>query len=130
MRDTLGAMGVFWRIAGWLKRIPLGLWAAGAAALTILGLYLRGQRLHAELAAERLKSVSARAKANAARHNGRAEGYRAEVAQHEMRIDVLEQKRTVLEQLSREDSKRLATLPPDEITEKYLELVRNVPKGE
>lgn len=115
------------QIKAWLARIPLGVWAALAAAGTLLGLHLRGRRLEAELAGELLKRSAAEVKVTTAVNEGRAQVHRERVTEHEKRIEELEQKRVIVASLEAADQKRLAALPPEAITEEYLKLARSVP---
>lgn len=126
LRDTLAEMRALKRVLGWLKSIPAGLWAALGVGLTILGMYLRNRKLHADLAQEQVRSIAARAKANAARHRGKSDVYREQVAVHEQRIEDLEKERKLLERLSEAEDTRIATMPEQEVTERYLELTRKV----
>jgi len=116
------------RVLQWLGRIPAGLWAAAAVALTILGMYLRGRHLQAQIIEEKAKSIKARAKAGAMRHTGRAEVHREAVARHEARIIGIEQERDALQELMQDDSTRIATAPDEEVTKTYLDLVSKVPE--
>lgn len=106
-----------------LKRVPIGLWAAIGVALALLGLYLRGRRLEAELARERLHKTAALARAATAADRGRAEVHleRARVAA--TRIDHIESARELATASGAREERRLAALPPDKVHEEYMRLI-------
>jgi len=113
----------FWQhVWNRLKAIPVGVWAALGVGLTLLGLYLRGRRLEAEIARTKLKAEAANAKAQAARSGGRAEVHLDAAAKHRERAIALEHSSKVVRAEGEKEQRRLAALPPDKITEEYLKL--------
>jgi hypothetical protein len=105
-----------------LKAVPVGLWAALGVGLSIFGLYLRGQRLAAELGRARLAAHAAESKSKAARASGRADIHLDRADEHNARANELEAQAQKLKLLGEKEQKRLAALPPDKITEEYLKL--------
>jgi hypothetical protein len=113
-----------WRAHLWnrLKAVPLGVWAALGAALTILLMFLRGRRLEAELARQRLRVEAADAAALSARSDGAARVHLDRADEHAAKADALQDKAIRVRLLAREEHKRLAALPPDAVTDEYLKL--------
>lgn len=105
-----------------LKGVPLGLWAALGVGLTILGLYLRGRRLEAELGRAKLGEQAAAAKADASRNAGRAEAHLETADLHAARAQELSEKVDKIREAGSKEAQRLAALPPDKITAEYLKL--------
>jgi hypothetical protein len=113
-----------------LKAIPAGLWAAVAAAGTLLLLYLRGRRLEAELAAERLKAIAAQSAAVTAKHEGRAEVHRQRADEHAQKAVEIAGKVAAVEQQGAVDKKRIATMPSSKVTQEYLAAIAADKTGE
>lgn len=107
-----------------LKAVPLGLWAAFAAALAIFVLYLRGRRLEAELATTRLATENARAHAELSRGKRAAQRHFHNAGVHALRAQELEKARQLVAKSHRKDQATLAALPPAQVHDKYLELAR------
>ena len=106
-----------------LSRIPLGVWAALGAALVLLELYLRGRRLDADLAQEKLQHVAAQARANLARNAFKEELHqeRARVAQH--KIEEIETARALAGAAGAKEEKRLSTLNAKDVHSEYMKLL-------
>jgi hypothetical protein len=107
----------------WLKRIPLGVWAALGVALALLDLYLRGRRLEAELAQAKLHQVVAQAKAGIAKDEGRAEVHLERARQAERRIEEVETARALASTIGAADEKRLSAMGPSEVHAEYMKLL-------
>lgn len=105
-----------------LKAVPIGLWAALGAALALFVMYLRGRRLEAELAAAKLKSHAADAAAKSASSEGRAQVHLEVANKHNARVEELQDKYLALLSVGKETEKHIAALPPDEVTNEYLQL--------
>jgi hypothetical protein len=105
-----------------LKAVPLGVWAALGVATTILFMYLRGRRLEAELARERLRVEAADAAALSARSDGAAQVHLERADEHSAKADALQDKALRVRMLAREEHKRIAALPPNAVTDEYLKL--------
>jgi hypothetical protein len=113
----------FWaHIWNRLKAVPVGVWAALAVAMSILGLYLRGRRLEAELGRAKLSAQASEAKSKAARASGRADLHLDIADEHNARANDLEAKAKLIRTLGDKEQARLAALPPDKITDEYLKL--------
>ena len=108
---------------GWLKRVPLGVWAALGAAFALLELYLRGRRLEAELVQARLQQASAQARAGIAKNAGRAEVHLESARKAERRIEEVETARALANASGREDARRLSALSPDLVHSEYMKLL-------
>lgn len=107
-----------------LKRVPTAVWAAGAAALAILVLLLRGRRLEAELAQAKLREQKERAKAQAAKHVGRAEVHSEAADQAAAEAAELEAELLNIERRGEQEKERIRELPPAELDREYKEHVR------
>jgi hypothetical protein len=105
-----------------VKAVPVGVWAALGVALSLLLMYLRGRRLEAELAAEKLKSHAADAAAQAARSEGKAQVHMEVAAKHESRAEELSEAAKEVRKLGVVEQKRIAALPPSKVTSEYLKL--------
>lgn len=105
-----------------VKAVPVGVWAALGAGLTLLLMYLRGRRLEAELAEAKLKSHAADAAAKAARSEGRAQVHMEAAAVHESRAEDLAAKAEEIKKLGAVEQRRIAALPPSKVTSEYLKL--------
>lgn len=112
-----------------LKAVPAGLWAALGAASVLLLMYLRGRRLEAELAREKLKSHAADAAAQAARSEGKAQVHMEVAAAHESRAEELAARATEVRKLGAVEQKRIAALPPSKVTSEYLKLAAKEKAG-
>ncbi len=106
-----------------LKRVPVGLWAALGVALALLGLYLRGRRLDAELAKAKLERTVADSRATTAKDQGRAEVYQERVRAADRRIEGIRSARDLAVMAGAAEEKRLAALKPDRVHEEYLKLL-------
>jgi hypothetical protein len=111
------------RVWEFVSRLPLGLWAALAVGLTMLELYLRGRRLDANLAQEKLQHVASEARANMARNAFREELHleRARIAQH--RIEEIETARALAASSGSKEEKRLSTLDAKAVHVEYMKLL-------
>lgn len=105
-----------------IKAVPVGIWAALGVGLSILGLYLRGRRLEAELGRAKLAAQASEAKSKAARASGRADIHLDVADEHNARANELEAKAKLIRTLGDKEQARLAALPPDKVTEEYLKL--------
>lgn len=106
-----------------LKRVPLGLWAALGVALTLLGLYLRGRRLDAELARANLQKVAAKAHAATARNLGKADVHLEQAREAQTRIEIIRAAQQLASMSGKQEERRLVALPPDRVHEEYLKLL-------
>jgi len=104
-----------------LKAVPAGLWAAATVAGSLLLLYLRGRRLEAELAAEKLKTVAARSAAVTAKHEGRAEVHHQRADAHAERAAEIASKVEIVERQGEIEKKRISTMPASKVTQEYLD---------
>lgn len=113
----------FWQhVWARLKSVPLGVWAALTIGLSILGLYLRGRRLEAELGKAKLAVYASEAKASAANNTGRADAHLQAADAHAERARDLEKTLDTISEASAKEHKRLVALPPEQITAEYLKL--------
>lgn len=113
------AGGVFERLA----RVPLGVWAALGAALVMLELYLRGRRLDAALAQERLRHVAAEARATLARNAFREELHLERAARAREKIDAIKTARGLAAASGAKEEKRLSTLDSEKVHAEYMKLL-------
>lgn len=106
-----------------LSRVPLGVWAALGAAFVLLELYVRGRRLDANLAQEKLRHVVAEARANLARNEFREEMHldRVKAAQH--RIEEIETARALVTATGAKEARRLRTLDSKKVHAEYMKLL-------
>jgi hypothetical protein len=88
-----------------IARVPLGFWAALGAALVMLELYLRGRRLDADLAQEKLLHVASQAR----------------IAQH--KIEDIETARALAGAAGSKEEKRLSTLDAKTVHVEYMKLL-------
>lgn len=107
-----------------LKAVPVGVYAALGAALALFALYARGRRLEAELAAAKLNTDLANASAASAASEAAAKVHKEAADVHAQRVEVLETHAATLNAVSKEEQKRLAALPPDQITSEFLKLAK------
>jgi hypothetical protein len=105
-----------------LRAVPAGVWAALGAGTTLLVLYLRGRRLEAELAQTQLKLHAADAAAKGARSEARAKLHMERADEHNARVVELEKIGAVIEKMGQDEQRRIAALPPSQITAEYLRL--------
>jgi hypothetical protein len=105
-----------------MKAVPVGVWAALGAGLALFVMYLRGRRLEAEVVRATMKTMAARAAAESARSEGRAETHMAKAAEHGRRALALEEAREKILGAEKTEQKRLAALPPDKVTSEFLKL--------
>lgn len=106
-----------------LSRVPLGVWAALGAAFVLFELYVRGRRLDANLAQEKLRHVVAEARANLARNEFREEQHldRVKAAQH--RIEEIETARALVTATGAKEARRLRTLDSKKVHQEYMKLL-------
>lgn len=107
-----------------IKAVPLGIWAALAAAGALLWMYLRGRRLEAEIARAKLREDAARAAAESAKSEGRAQTHLEKADEHASRADLLEKRRKTIQKADKKERKRLSALHPDEVTAEFLKLAK------
>jgi uncharacterized protein YdaU (DUF1376 family) len=105
-----------------IKAVPAGVWAALGVALSLFFMYLRGRRLEAELAAEKLKTHAADAAAKSARSEGKAQVHLEAAAKHEHRVEELQDKVIEVGQLGKKEQARIEAMPPSKVTSEYLKL--------
>jgi hypothetical protein len=105
-----------------LKALPAGVWAALGAALALLGMYLRGRRLEAQLAEARLRAEAAKAAAVGAKAQGAAEVHLDRAKKHEEVADDLQKRVEAVAQARAAERERIANLPPDKVTREFLKL--------
>lgn len=108
----------------WAKRVPLALWAAFFAGVTIMLLYLRGRRLEADLADAKIRENANKAWALASKHQGAREVHEAAAARAAAEAEELEKERRVIEERGKHERERIASLPGHEVHKEYVELAR------
>jgi len=103
-----------------LRAVPAGIWAALGVALTILGLYMRGKRLQAELAQAHVDTEAAKAAAAGAQDLGKAMVHLDAAEQHAAKAASIQQTLKVVETSGAEEQKRIHALPASKATSEYL----------
>ncbi len=106
-----------------LKRLPASAWVAFGAALALLGLYLRGRRLEAELAQAKLQQVVSQAHAGISKNEGRAAVHLERVKAAERRIEEIETARALATSSGLIEEKRLNALSPDKVHLEYMKIL-------
>jgi hypothetical protein len=85
-------------------------------------MYLRGRRLEAELARQRLRVEAADAAALSARSDGAARVHLDRADEHSQKADALQDQAIQVRLLARKEHQRIAALPSNKVTEEYLKL--------
>lgn len=106
-----------WRI---IKGLPAGLWAALITFATVLGMFLHGRRLEAQIA--RLKVTAEAAKAQADRSQTEAHLQRAAELKHQ--VQRLERMRSVVRLQGLEEQRELSAMSPEALDKAYLKMAR------
>jgi hypothetical protein len=112
-----------------LKALPAGVWAALAVGLTLLGLYLRGRRLEAELAKSLFQTATAKAKSVGAKAQGKAEVHLQQAEAHATNAQAISKKLEAIQAAGETERKRLAALPASQVTDEYLKLLKQKKPG-
>lgn len=106
----------------YLKNVPAGIWAALAVGGVILGLYLRGKRLQAELVKAKFQASVAEAEALTARNQGAAAAHLGAAQEHAQNAAVIETAITEIQATGQADLTRLHAMSAAQVTEDYLKL--------
>lgn len=107
-----------------LKAVPTGVWAALAVGGALLKLYLRGERLQAELTKAKFDAGVAQAQAITAENMGSAVAHIEAAQAHAQKASALVNTLTEIQKTGQAEMKRLHTLPPAAVTREYLELLK------
>jgi hypothetical protein len=103
-----------------VKAAAFGFGAAVQAAFLLLGLYLSGKRLEAELAQARLRIEIERAAAS----TGRIEMHLERAGVHAAKAALIEAQLGTIREHGAVEQKRLCAMPPAQVTEEYLKRLR------
>jgi hypothetical protein len=103
-----------------LRTLPTGVWAALGVALTILGLYMRGKRLQAELAQAHVDTEAAKAAAAGAQALGKAMVHLDAAEQHAAKAVSIQKTLKAIETAGAEEQKRIHALPASKVASEYL----------
>lgn len=107
-----------------LKAIPVGVWAALGVATTLLGLFLRGKRLEAELAQSKLKEEASKAAVTGALSMGKAQVHLERAGEHAAKAALIEAQLLNIKDQGETEQKRLRAMPPSQVTDEYLKMLR------
>lgn len=112
-----------------LKALPAGVWAALGVALTLLGLYLRGRRLEAELAKSLFQTATAKAASVGAKAQGKAEVHLQQAEVHAANALDITKKLDAIQDAGEKERKRLSAMPASQVTDEYLKLIKSQKPG-
>lgn len=115
----------FWQhLLNRLRAVPAGVWAALGVATTLLGLYLRGRRLQAELAKAQLDASVAIAASAGAQDLGKAMVHIDNARIHSEKAATIEAQLKVIETAGVKEQARIHAMPPKQVTSEYLERIK------